>query len=438
MNILIAVHGFPPTHIAGAERVAERIAYWLTAKGHTVEVLAVERLNDPNYRLETEHNNNFTVHRVCYDAATTTPYPNSYDSPQLNAAVRQVMGQTRFDLVHIVSGYLLAVPVIRAAREAGIPIVLTLTEYWFMCARLNLLHVDNTLCSGPETPRKCAHCLAEDKRSYNFISKNASPLVELFWNSPSLQRLEAAVLERREALKHVLDDADVVISPSQFLIDKFAEFGYNTDDFVLIRHGLADSDNNLSPLPKSRRARSDTLRLGYTGQLKPHKGIDLIIEAVLPLLAAGHPLTLDLWGPDHEDAHYIQKLKHRTSDYPAVRWRGRYEKRDLNTILASLDTLIVPSRWYENSPSVILEAYAAGIPVIATRLGGMAEMIAHESNGLLFTLNDAHDLRNQIQRLICEPQLLSRLGADLPPVKTADDEVSEIFAQYQQLLASTK
>ncbi|MGQ9890039.1 MAG: glycosyltransferase family 4 protein [Aggregatilineales bacterium] len=431
MKILIAAHGFPPTHYAGAERLAERIASQFASRGHTVEVFAVERLNDLNFRVETEHSRGFPVHRVFYNAGTTAPYPGSYDSPQVARAIEQVLERSRFDVIHIISGYLIAVPLVRAARHAKIPVVITLTEYWFMCSRLNLLQFDQVICSGPESDSKCAHCLAEEKRRYRFISRASPQIAKLMSKTPSFRRLESAIRSRRQKLQQTLAAADVVISPSQFLIDKFAAFGFNTERFVLIRHGLSAADTSHA---LATRVQSGTLRLGYTGQIKPHKGVDLIVGAVLPLLDAGHNITLDLWGPDNEDPAYTAALKRRTAAYPFVRWRGRYDRRELWNILASIDALIVPSRCYENSPMVIGEAYVAGLPVVATRLGGMAEMVTHERSGLLFNLNDAAGLSRQIERLITEPDLLPRLRAGIPPVKTDVEEASEILSQYQRLL----
>ena len=98
-----------------------------------------------------------------------------------------------------------------------------------------------------------------------------------------------------------------------------------------------------------------------------------------------------------------------------------------------MDMLIIPSRWYENSPTVILEAQTFGLPVITTRLGGMQELVQHEKSGLLFELNNAKDLRAQIQRLLHEPKLLAQLRSGIPKVPTVDEEVGTIYAHYQQL-----
>lgn len=74
MRVLIAIHGFPPTHYAGSERAAERIARWLVDKGHHVEVFTLEKLDDPNTRLETAIENGITIHRLFYDLKSQGDY----------------------------------------------------------------------------------------------------------------------------------------------------------------------------------------------------------------------------------------------------------------------------------------------------------------------------------------------------------------------------
>jgi glycosyltransferase involved in cell wall biosynthesis len=149
-------------------------------------------------------------------------------------------------------------------------------------------------------------------------------------------------------------------------------------------------------------------------------------------------LSLDIWGPDGESPKYVTDLKQRTAPFPTVRWNGRYNNHQLWQILSSFDALVVPSRWYENSPTVIYEAYHAGLPVIATHLGGMAELVEHDKSGLLFKLNDVGDLRHQITRLLHEPTLLAQLSAGVPSIKSAEAEVSEIVSLYHQLLESRR
>lgn len=436
MRVLIAVHGFPPTFYAGAERAAERIVHWLIANGHEVDVFAIEKLDAEYTCVDTTEENGYTIHRLFYDLNQHDEFYNMYEHPAVASAFQKIINRKEFDIVHIISGYLLGGQIIHIAKNAGVPVVITLTEYWFMCARLNLLQSNGKLCSGPDSDEKCARCLLEEKRRYRLPAQKAPHMMNVLWTtagrySPAVRTKTQEVADRRRVLQKALNTADLIISPSRFLLHKFAEYGFDTSRSVYIRHGLT---TNHMTLNRRTKRKGKTLRLGYIGQIKPHKGTDLLIDAVLPLLDAGHDITLAIWGPEHEEPEYAEQLHQRTVGYPSIAWKGRYNAPQVWDILNEFDVLLVPSRWYENSPTVIAEAFTIGLPVIATNLGGMAELIEHEKSGLLFELNNVDDLRQQICRLLHEPELLSKLSAGISKVKTADDEVREIFEQYQNLI----
>lgn len=435
MRILIAVHGFPPTHSAGAERRAERMARWLAANGHTVSVFAVENLTEPGFRVETRQQDGITIHRLHYDVKEGDFFRNLYDHPGVGEAFRKVIQQESFDLVHVVSGYLLGGQVVHSAREAGLPVVITLTEYWFMCARLNLIQATGALCTGPESDEKCMRCLMEDQRRYRLPAQVAPRLMDAFWElaryMPFSTQMTEAVIQRRKTLHDALDAADLVICPSRYLISKFAEFGFDTEHYTFMRQGLSTLPGSK---PKSEPSPTGSLRLGYIGQIKPHKGVDLIVDAVISLLEKGHKVALDLWGSETEAPEYTAMLQERTAAHPSIRWNGRYTGAKVWDVLAGVDALVVPSRWYENSPNVILEAYEMRVPVIVTNLGGMSELVEHEKTGLVFTLNDMDDLHDQIERLLTEPGLLDKLRAGIPHVKTIEEEMRDLLQTYQRLL----
>ena len=79
-----------------------------------------------------------------------------------------------------------------------------------------------------------------------------------------------------------------------------------------------------------------------------------------------------------------------------------------------------------------------GKPALVTNLGGMAELVEHEKNGLVFDLNSTADLRRQIDRLLSEPDLLNRLQQGIPTVKRIDAEMQEVVTQYQRLAHQLK
>lgn len=436
MKVLIAIHGFPPTYYAGSERAAERIAQWLVAHEHHVEVFTCEKLDDPHTRVETTTENGIIIHRLNYDLKAGDYFQNLYDDPRVGTAFREVLAQNTFDVVHVVSGYLLGGQVIHAAKAAGIPVVLTLTEFWFMCFRLNLLKANNEMCVGPETDEKCMRCVMEDQRRFRLPADKAPAIMDAFWSvakyAPFATKQTSAVTRRRETLMAAVAAADIVICPSYFLMNKFKEYGYATEKAEYLLYGIKQPSPEQRAKAKLQHA-SGKLRIGYVGQIKIHKGVELITDAVMPLLDAGAALSLTVWGTKQGAVAYGDALETQTASYPDIHWSGSYKAEQLWDVLSGFDVLIVPSRWYENSPTVILEAFAMGIPVIATRLGSMPELVKHDESGLLFEKDDADDLRAQIKRLLDEADLLPRLRAGIPSVPTIDDEVGAFYAHYQTL-----
>ncbi len=439
MRILFTAHGFPPTHSAGAERRTERMARWLADRGHYVEVFAVESLTTEGFHVDSRQENGLTVHRLSYKIENVPdPLIGFYDYPPVGDALRDILSRGAFDLLHLVSGYLLGNQVIQTAQRMGIPQVITLTEFWFMCPRLNLMKATGILCTGPETHEKCTRCLMEDKRRYRLPAMLMPKVMDVVWPvvhmTTSSGQMREAVQRRDQVLRAALEAVDLVICPSKYLIDKFTEFGFQTQNFHYLRQGLARPGDKST----SGQRASDVLSLAYIGQIKEHKGVDLLIDAVIMLLNEGKPIVLELWGPETESPDYVAWLKARSAKYSRnIRWQGKYTGHKVWDVLAQTDVLVMPSRWHENSPNAILEAFEMGVPVIATNLGGMAELVQHEKNGLLFELNDAEDLSRQIKRLLDETGLMKSLYEGIPPVKTINEEMEEILLLYEQCLCKT-
>ncbi len=168
------------------------------------------------------------------------------------------------------------------------------------------------------------------------------------------------------------------------------------------------------------------------------KAPHLLLEAV-----AGLPedaVSVHLCGtatPYHGDDSYTSRLE-PLLDRANVHHRGPVPHERIADVFAALDALVVPSIWIENAPFVIREAYAAGVPVVASNLGGMAELVSHERSGLLFEPGNADDLRRAIRRLLDEPQLLDRLRAGLPRMKTMEEDAEWTRQVYARHLPAPK
>ena len=167
--------------------------------------------------------------------------------------------------------------------------------------------------------------------------------------------------------------------------------------------------------------------------MAPHKGCDILIEAVKKL-PAGMDATLTIHGNLERFKPFVKELRRLAAGDERIEFAGPFQREEVGDILAGLDTLVVPSRWYENQPGVILEAFAAGMPVVATDLGGMSEFVHHEKNGLLFELEDHDELARQLRRLGEEDGLIQSLRAGIGPVKNVRQDVDELEELYGTLL----
>jgi len=249
------------------------------------------------------------------------------------------------------------------------------------------------------------------------------------------------IAERRRYLKQVLERVDLVISPSRFLIQKLGQYGLNTRRLVYLPFGVAQGrpfgshHANLSrPNPNSS---PDKLRIGYLGQFAPHKGLHLLLAAFQKLTVPPGSCHMTLHGRISEASPYERKLLSIANRDPAITFVGPYPNSEVGQVLHDLDVIVVPSLWYENRPTVIIEAHATKTPVVAARLGGMAELIQHNENGLLFEVGNVESLREQLQRLVDEPALLSQLRRNIRPVPTLEEDTATLISLYQLLSSAS-
>ena len=145
--------------------------------------------------------------------------------------------------------------------------------------------------------------------------------------------------------------------------------------------------------------------------------------------------SAELWiyGDPSVFPDYARRLRELAAN-PRIRFLGKVDDEDVGSALSELDALIVPSLWYENSPLVIQEAFAAKVPVIASDLGALAEKVRHGLDGLLFRPGDRQDLVAKIGSLLEKPLLLKELRENIRPVKTIEENADELERLYGDLI----
>ncbi len=436
MKIVIAVHHFPPHFTGGAEWEAYHMAEVLQSRGHTVKVVCIENVNQGPAGAVTwidELYQGIPVRRLSFNRALIPdPVQWEYDNPWIGEHFERLFDEFQPDIFHLISGYLMSGRPIWAAHEHRIPSLVSLEDFWFLCPRITMLRSDGELSTLPIDPYVCAQCLSGEKRRYKVLNQLAPVIMQGFWH---LQKSKALGIETRtKFLNQTLHKVDRMIFRSNFLRSTYTAAGAPTEKMIFSRQGL--DFPALPPETKNKRG-SRPLRVGYLGQIAWHKGIHVLLDAACRIPDAY--LEVKVYGNPERFPSYSAQLEHIADVDERLSLAGSYNGyEEESRVLRSLDVIVVPSLWYENSPNVILEAFTQRVPVIASNLGGMAEMVHHEGNGLVFEAGNAEDLARQLQRLCEEPGLLPRLQAGIEPVKSVSEEIDELEHTYLDLIAREK
>ena len=433
MRILLAVHHFPPNFTGGAEWEAYRIASNLINHSHQVQVLSVERvINSKKNTLSWEDDfyKDVPVRRLFLEMSSAYGEFTSweYDNPLIGQHIEKLITEFKPDVFHLISGYLLTGRCLRVAKELNIPTVLSLEDFWFLCRRITMLRSDGKLSTLPIDPVVCAQCIGEEKATYKFLGEKFPGIMKTYWKS---QKSAIGLFKDRKAFSiETLNDVDVIISRSHFLQDFHIRAGVDKNRIVLSRQGL--NIENVHPEKKEPTRDKGKLRIGYLGQIAPVKGVHILIKS-LQMIDDPH-IELKIYGNEAAFPEYSAQLRKISEKDTRIQFSGKYLHDALFQVMQGLDIVVVPSLWYENSPNVILEAFITNTPVIASDMGGMAELVKHKENGLLFKVGDIKDLTVQIQSLLDDPSLLNRLKRGIGPVKSIATEVDELEKIYHSVI----
>ena len=357
----------------------------------------------PHYEVDNDIFDGMRVIRVNKPSRDYT-VRSKYIDKHMERIFEKHLQKIQPDIAHI--GHLshLSTTIVNVIKDHGLPIVFTLHDYWMLCIRGQLIRNDSSLCEGVNT-ENCARCLA-----------------------PYFHSNENAIQEIKKLQKHLADIrnlVDMYIAPSQFLRNIYIKMGMPGEKILHSNYGF-----DITVFEGLRKKPSNNIRFGFLGRIIPVKGIDLLIDAFNDINT--EDAELNIYGELLPSTKYLKRRIKNSH----VNFRGSYNNWDIADVLSDIDVLFVPSIWYENSPLVIQEAFLAKIPVIASDLGGIPELVHHGNNGLLFRPRDVDDLRSKMETFINDPDLIKRLSPDPTQVRTIQDDAASIMSIYKQLLNS--
>jgi len=141
---------------------------------------------------------------------------------------------------------------------------------------------------------------------------------------------------------------------------------------------------------------------------------------------------LTIYGSEKAFPEYAASLRERAR-HPHICFAGAIDYRAAGAALRQIDCLVVPSLWFENSPLVIQEAYAMKVPVVASRLGALAEKVVDGKTGRLFAPGDVDALAQILHDIITNPQQLIAMRTHIPPVITIEAHARHLLDVYNRL-----
>lgn len=451
MNIAQIIHAFPPESVGGSEFYLLALCQELE-KRHQISVFY--RVADaalPEYRIVKETYQGLPVYKLNHTFREADSFEKSYRDQVIDREFGRFLDEVRPDVLHVHHLTCLSTTMLGEARARGIPVVYTLHDYWLMCHLGQLLTREMGRCDGPSV-EGCLQCLAPQivqfQPGYQQLSQRyhalhtplrriLSPLKGIVkrlaqWlpmdGLDGNHELSGHVETRLQHFKALLTQVDLLIAPSSSLRERFIRFGASPEKIRLVRNGY-----QTSLFDGHRRTTSTRLRFGYIGTLLLSKGVHVLAEAFNGIQE--DEIELKIYGdfvPYHFFESYPDYLKGLITN-PRVRLMGGFRHDEISRILEEIDVVVVPSIWYENLPLTIQEAFLAGIPVVASNVGGMADLVQDGVNGLLFQVGDPHDLRRVIRRLIDHRELLDQLRSGIPAVIPMERHAEELEQIYQEL-----
>jgi glycosyltransferase involved in cell wall biosynthesis len=178
------------------------------------------------------------------------------------------------------------------------------------------------------------------------------------------------------------------------------------------------------------------LRVSFLGRCDEVKGIDVLIRAVKGL-PADVPLQVSFFGPAWAGSYGRQLLGKIEGD-SRFRLPELVLPEHLSRVWEQTDILAVPSVWLETGPLVVLEAFAAGVPVLGCRVGGIPELVTDGVDGLLVPPGDPDALAVALSRLAADRELVARLRAGIRPTRTLADLADDLIPEYRRLVAHSR
>jgi glycosyltransferase involved in cell wall biosynthesis len=414
MRILIILHQFYPEFSGGTERVALNLARSAQRAGHYVRILACAVAPDAAGVSCSAHLAG--AHESVYQGIPVTLLPRallpaSVDfsleiEPSLIEPIAGWIKHERFELAHVMHTMRMSTAVL-AVQRCRLPLILTLTDFFLACPRINLVNLDNQICGGPQMGKKCGeHCLTAP------------------WTGDALA-------SRYQHAAELLASASVRVAPSEFVADRFRA-AFPALYFRVVPHGIDLLALASLPPAQSKQLDRPKVRLAYVGGIIPQKGLDLLLRA-LALVKASN-IELKIIGGFHGAAAYHSQVLALGKADTRVEFLGHLEPGRVFEAIEQADLLCLPSRVPETFSLALHEAAALGVPALVSNLGAPGEQVSRNGAGLALACDDVKAWAKAIRSVATDPEQIRSWQNRLPLPLRVEEEAFYYDSLYRTLL----
>jgi glycosyltransferase involved in cell wall biosynthesis len=452
LNILLPVHVFFPDHFYGTETYTLELAQSLKIMGHNPTILTSILYGEksPGGARFTYEYGGLTVDCIDLNTQPLKNFKQLYSRPDLYMVLQDILLQRKPDIIHVTHLMGHTAVLLEVIRDMKIPTIATLTDFYGICPNSKLISYAGGLCTGPNS--RSTNCLSCYIREHDYEFLNPKGMARLIRNDMFLpwvsfflpyiyelpQFTESLAhksirdaIDRIAYLRKLYNIYECMITPTDFLHEAYTVNRFYPEKLKKINFGI-----NLDMVKAYRHAITEVpspVRFGYIGQITSHKGVDLLIKAFVGL--KGKQATLSIYGSKDQDAAYMETLN-RLSDgrWGDIEFKNTFPKDQLGKVLSEIDVLVIPSRWYENSPLVLLYAQATKTPVIVTDTKGMSEFVRNGYNGFTFKKDNAAHLGQIMQQIVDNPAMLLQLSKNSGYSKDIVDYAGDVLDIYRTVL----
>ena len=407
MRVLVISHGHPKIRKGGGEIVAYS-QYKNLRKQQGVEAYFLAHADDERLFSKPGTIVGFAEHEYLFSTDFDPVYLTASTHNWLDNFAN-FLNRIKPDVVHFHHYYksgLNSIKLTRSILGDDVRIVVTLHEFLAICQN-----------DGQMLKSNGSSCLVSSVTACTICNSSRS-LVNSF--------------VRDVNVKQCFADVNLFISPSEFLRSRYIAWGLPADNIIVLENGYEGVNHN----QRSGIRNADQITFGFFGQFTPYKGVDIFSDAALIVNGkVGAGANFVVYGSrqgneNDEFGQRIQQIKKRSDG--VVSFMGGYSEDHVVSLMKSVDWIVIPSRWWENSPVVVDEARAAGVPMIVANHGGLAEKVVDRNFGLGFIPGSSASLAEKMLDVINSHELKLNFSKTIMPPVNVQDICSTLIKKYRE------